>query len=330
MSVSSVFIQVVEIFLLMGVGFGAARGGMLSEKASDELTRVLMLIVSPCVILHAFAIPFSGALAGGLLTAALAAVAVHAVGIAAARVVFNNRYPEAYRNILRFGSIYSNCGFVGLPLLQAAVGGNSLIYGSVYIAVFNIFCWTHGVTLYQPGAAKNAGLRDRARLFLKSALNPNLIAIMLGLAVFLLPAAFGGVFHAGKACAAVSGATRALTGAMSYISDLNTPLSMIVIGTQIAGMELKNLFTEKHIWPGIAMRNLVLPGVMLLLFRAAALTGTPLYSLTVMTACPVAGNTVLFARLFHRNADFSSKLMTVSTLFSLATVPLWLWACTIR
>lgn len=330
MSINSVLTQVVEMFLLMGVGFGAFRGGMFSEKTTKEMTSFLMNIVSPCVIVFSFCIPFSPALAKGLWEAALAAAAAHVLGIAAARLVFNNRWPETYRRVLRFAAAYANCGFMGLPLLQSVVGGKSVIYGSVYIAVFNIFCWTHGVSLYKTDAEKEAGLRERTRFFLKSALNPNVIAIGVGLAVFLIPAAFGGKTFGGEAWLAVAGAGRALTGAMGYISSLNTPLSMVVIGTQIAGMELKTLFTEKFVWPGVFMRNLAIPGMMLLLCRAAGLTGLPLSATLVMTACPVAGNTVLFARLFDRDVEFPSRLMTVSTLCSLATLPLWLWAGSLR
>lgn len=327
MHILLVFGQVIILFLLMGVGYFSSKKGLIGDLCAKQLTKFLMNIVTPCVIIFSFRIKCTPGLLRGLLISAASAAGVHIFAILAGRVFFNKKYPVQYRNVLKFAAVYSNAGFMGLPLLQAVIGKNGIIYGSVYIAVFNIFVWTHGITLFKrisdgPGGSNWAGMIKKA------VLNPNIFAIAIGLAVFALTQFADSA--SGPVSGGINGFGNLIFGAMGYIYDLNTPLSMVVIGTRVAGVDLKTIFFEKRVWPGVILRNLAVPAVYILILRLLRIDGNMLYACVIQAACPVAGNTVLFAELCNTDTEFPSKLMTVSTLLSVVTIPLVLFLCTVK
>jgi predicted permease len=109
---------------------------------------------------------------------------------------------------------------------------------------------------------------------------------------------------------------------MSYIFNLNTPLAMIVIGARVAQLDLRTVFTDVWIWPGTLLKNILLPLVSIFILHLAGVSGVLMLACLVPIACPVAGNTVLFPDLYDIDTKFASRLICVSTLFSVVTIPL--------
>jgi predicted permease len=292
--------QVSVLFLLIAVGYLTGKLRLLTDRGVKELTDLLIYIVSPVVIIFSFQLPFTKARASGLLISTLAAFGVHIFGIALATFVLNRRTvpDEERRRVLRFGAVYSNSGFMGLPLLDALAGTEGVFYGSVYMVVFNIFCWTHGYALF-------TGKGDK-KSYLKALYNPNLIAVIIGMFFFFLSIRLPGPVDSG----------------LQYLYNLNTPLSMLIIGNRLSQFKLRRLFLDRWIWPGIALRNLVIPAALVGALHLCGLRGTMLLCCSLSAACPVAANTVLFAELTGKSTEFPTKLMMVSTFLCIGTIPL--------
>lgn len=305
MAFQTVFFQVLILFLLMAAGFGAGKLKMLGDEGAKQLTSILLSIVSPCVIIISFQIRFSKELIYGLLISTISAFGIHVISIFLGFLFFKKKIPEQYRKLLRFAGVYSNSGFMGIPLLQAIIGPQGVFYGSAYLAVFNLFAWTHGVMVF-------TGKTDR-RSVIKAVINPNIIAVLVGLSLFLLnvriPTPFYDAFH--------------------YIYDLNTPLSMLVIGYKMTKIDFRTMFTGKLLWPGVFMRNLFMPLLLLFSLHFFGVRGLLLLACVIQVSCPVAGNTVLFSELYGGDTLFASKLMTLSTLFSIFSIPLVVYLATL-
>lgn len=300
MTFGTVLTQVIMIFLLMGVGVLSNKLHFVHAETAQDITKILIFIVSPCVIFKAFNRPFSSSSALALLLSFGCIVILFILSIVAARLVFHKR-TEANadrKRMLEFGAVYSNCGFMGVPLLQAILGTQGIFYGTPYFAVFNLFCWTHGISLYE-------GRPDRGTVR-KVLCNPNIIAIAAGLAVFLFSIKLPPL----------------VTQGIGYLYDLNTPLSMIVIGNSLASLHPRTLFTDKSIWPGALMRNLAIPLATLALLRFSGLPQTVWMATLLLSACPVAGYCVLFAGVNAKDTVFPTKLVALSTLLSIVTIPL--------
>lgn len=113
--------QVLVLFLLIGVGFLCGKTGILKEGAIKCCADLVLYIAVPCVIVQSFIRDYDPAMLRGLLLAGLAALLVHGIGIALAHLIFRDK-EEARRRVLRFSTVFSNAGYMALPLQQACWG----------------------------------------------------------------------------------------------------------------------------------------------------------------------------------------------------------------
>lgn len=296
--------NVLMLYILIAVGFTCDRIGMITERGAKQMTDLLLILVTPCVIIAAFQKDFSREFAFGFLISIFIAVVMQVAGIVAGKFFFN-RYPAQQKNIMRYAVIYSNCGFMSLPLTfalleSAGLGNTGVFYGSSFIAVSNIFMWTQGIYLITG---------DKGSISLKKAfLSPGIIGIIAALPLFLFSVRLPGT----------------LNGAVTNMANLNTPLAMIIIGTYISRTNLLDAFRDKRIYSVAVLRLLLVPaivfGILCLLVKDRAI----FIACLVPSSAPVAGATTLFATKFGGDAELASKLMAITTLFSIVTMPLFI------
>ena len=149
-SLSLVSKQVGVLFALMVVGFLCNRRKLLNAVAIKGVTELLVLIVTPCVIVHSFIQQkFAPSLLGDLGWALAMSVFAHVVGAAIAFLCLHDRNPNR-GGVLRFATIFSNAGFMGIPLEYALLGADGVFFGAMYVVVFNLVCWSLGVALGLP------------------------------------------------------------------------------------------------------------------------------------------------------------------------------------
>ena len=287
--------QVATLFLLMGVGFLLTKIGWLTKAGTAEMTTVLLYVVTPCIIVDSLQKDWDPALLHTLAIGTAAVLLVYLLNIPLSTRFFHRREPEL-RAPLQFGCIYGNVGFMGLPLAAAVLGEDALIFAVVTVVVFNLFTWTHGILIMGGRAAFSA-----RKLFL----NPGVIATAIGLPLFLLRIRLPGPVGT----------------AVSFLGDLNTPLAMIVIGAQMARADLLTTFRNKTLYAACGIKLIFIPllsAAILLPFRLDPVFYT---CSVILTAVPTAGVTSIFAEKFDRSPVTTAQLVTLSTLLSIATLP---------
>ena len=316
--------QVGVLFVLMAVGCLCNRCRLLNGVAIKGVTGLLMLIVTPCVIIHSFIQQrFSPDLLGDLGWALAVAVFAHVIGSAIAIICLHDR--DARREgVLRFAVIFSNAGFMGLPLEYAILGADGVFFGAMYVVVFNLVCWTWGVAVMCRGAATN----------LRSILvNPGTVGVALGLPFFLFSVT----------------PPEVVGRPIQMLADLNTPLAMIMVGWYLAESvkcKMENVklggsaFSIFHypfsIYMVAALRLLVVPLAVigaLVGLRACVPTLNPVMAVAIVTAAsaPVAALTTVIAARFDRDVTTATGLVSGTTLLSILTMPpivgfaLWLF-----
>ena len=297
--------QVLTLFLLIGVGVICDRAKILSHATVRQMTNFLLFFVTPSVIIHALQMNFDRERAMGLLIAALLAVLAHIVGILLSSAFFRRSSPDQ-KPVLRFGIVYSNAGFMALPLTAAIAGTDGVFYGGVFVIVFNLFCWTHGVIIMS-GGKKNMSLK-------KALINPGTIGFAVGLPFFLFSIPMPQIPMA----------------ALTHMASLNSPLAMIVIGTHLSRTNIRTAFADTRIYAAVALRLLIVPSLifaaMFALNRFTALSETLVAALIIPACAPAAANATLFSDKFNRDTALASKVMVVTTLFSVVTMPLFVSA----
>ena len=300
MCLSQLASQIAVIFLLMLLGALARQLGFLSPTTINDLTNLVLYFLSPLVIIKAFLAPFSVTRLKIFCLTLVGVVITYLVTILLAKLAFAKVKDANLRRIATYGSIYSNNGFMGIPLAQALFGSTGVFYGVVSMVGFNAFTWTHGVAMFKKQSA--APLTRLKRVLA----NPNLISITLGIVIFTVQIPVPSM----------------LTSFLDYASAAFTPLSMIIIGSNLAGMRRTDLKVPPVLGATILLRNLVFPALTIVILKCLGLTGVPLMTTVILAACPVAGLVVLFTLQAKGDARPATVVMSVSTLLSLVTIPL--------
>ena len=158
MCLSQLARQIAVIFLLMLLGALARQLGFLSPTTINDLTNLVLYFLSPLVIIKAFLAPFSVTRLKIFCLTLVGVVITYLVTILLAKLAFAKVKDANLRRIATYGSIYSNNGFMGIPLAQALFGSTGVFYGVVSMVGFNAFTWTHGVAMCQPPLTKVSGL----------------------------------------------------------------------------------------------------------------------------------------------------------------------------
>ncbi len=289
--------QVLELFILISLGFLCGKIKMLNEKAVKAITDIVLYIVSPCVIVQNFIRPFDSAMLGGLLTTAAAALSIHIITIVIAMLVFHDKKPEKER-VYRFALIFSNCGYMSLPMQQALLGSDGVFFGAVYIVIFNVIMWTFGVWL-SGGSGKEMSL-------LKIILNPCIIGMAVGLVLFLLSVPVPEI----------------ITKPIGFIANLNTPLPMMVIGYYLSQSKITEAFKDGKSFVCVLFRLIVIPVLAFGGMMVCGIRGSVLVSCVIAASAPAAAATTMFAAKFDNDTSLSVNLVTLSTISSVLTMPI--------
>ncbi len=296
-NLKTIALQVVILYLISGFGFVADKTKIFTQKDSKRLVDLLFNIILPVAVIHTFmTMERTPEKIKGLLIAFVCACATHLLGIAISSLTFRKR--NAYeRGIYHYAITFSNAAFLAIPLAKSVIGNEGVFFCSVYVAVFNIFAFTYGISEISGKKAKMN--------FKKVILNPGTVSVLIGIPLFLLNLNIPDFIET----------------PMKLVGDCNSPMAMIVFGTFLANSNFKNLIIKKELYFCSVLRLIAIPLIMLGLFYIAGIRGNMLIALTVSSCAPTATNTAMFAEKFDSDAALGSELAAQSTLLSIITMP---------
>lgn len=288
--------QAFIMLLLIVLGIACSKWKLLSENGRKELSHLVLNVVNPVVIISSCRITFNKSLLINLLWALLLSVVSYVCMIGISYVIRKKEGRET--EIERFSVVYSNCGFMGIPLVSALFGDVGVFYLTAYLLVFNLLVWTHGLL-------QLTGNFDKKRLA-KQLCTPSLGAVVIGMLLFVTQLPLPAV----------------LEEVMTYIGGMNTPLAMIAAGASIAETNLLKAVRKPRVYWIVALRLLVVP--MVLLAVLMPFPADPMVKLTVLTAssAPTAVICTLQCLRHGKNAIYAAELFAINTLLSLITLPL--------
>ena len=289
--------QVLVLFILVAVGFLCGKKGLIDDVASKKLTDIVLYVVTPCVMISAFQREFSVELVGKIIIAAVCAALIHAGSILLAKLIFHDKN-ESRKKVLRFSVIFSNCGFVSLPLQKAILGDEGWFYGSIFVAVFNIFLWTYGLVSMSG---------DRRQLSVKKLVfNPGIVGVAVALILFLCRINLPEI----------------LSLPVDYLAALNTPLPMLIIGYYLSKANFKAAFTDAGIYIAMGVRMVLIPLIALGLMLWFKIDSTIIVAFTIAGSAPTAATTTMFSAKYDRDVELSVGVVASTTVISLVTMPL--------
>lgn len=294
--------QVVILYIMAFIGVIAAKTGIFTEDVGKKCTDLLFYVITPAKILESFfTLEYSREAVIGLFTAVGAGLIMHGVAALAVAPLFNRSAPEQ-ASVYKFAAVYGNCGYMGLPLVDAVVGSEGVFYCSAVIIAFQIFNFTHGVWIMNRG--KDEEHREKID-FKKMILNPGVLPVFVGLPIFLLSVKLPNI----------------ILTPITSIASMNSPLAMLIFGTFIAGTNFKSVLKNPKI-PCVGLFKLIcMPLAMLAAVKLLNIGGALGTTLVIASATPSANNTIMFAAKYDNDARLASQVVSVLSLLSIITLP---------
>lgn len=294
------FKKMIVMFIILIVGVIAYKTKIVTKEGNSTLSDLLLLIVNPIVIFMSFQTEFTNELFIKLWMSIGFAVICHIIAIAVSYIAIRKNANDF--EIERISAIYSNCGFIGIPVISALFGQEGVFYLASYVAVFNILLWTQGYILM-------TGKCDR-KVIMKGIFSPCVIAAVLGIICFSFRISL----------------FEEATDAFNHISNMNTPLAMLVAGVTIAQSNIINVLKNIRLYYVCFLKLLVIPIVCAFVLKRFGADNVLTMTSIVEIACPVGASGTMFAIRYNKNAVYSSELYVISTLFSALTLPVVIMA----
>ncbi len=284
------------LFVYILLGMYTRKKAMITKENQQKIIDLILKILLPCMIFGSYdqKITLEVIKKAGLIM--LIAFSICVVAIYMGKLLYR-KYPFEKGSIMKYGTIVNNSGFAGLPICNELFGEIGLFYASFFLIPNRIFMWTAGISLFER--------TDRKEKWKNVLLNPNIIAVELGLLFNILSIQLPDFINQ----------------SIENIGATVSPLSMMVVGAILADVDLKTIF-DKSVFYMASIRLVLLPlitlGIVTLFHMDSTISGVAL----VLTSMPVGTTTALLAAKYNADVDFASKCVFVTTMLSLITVPL--------
>lgn len=289
----------------LALGFILRRTGIMNDDMIKGMTRLVIDVTMPCMIIAAVitreSLPDAGTI--GMIFAC--AWGMYAVIMAVALVIpYLFRLKRRQFGTYRFMTVFGNTGFLGFPLCAAIFGQQSVLYASIFNIPFNILCFTIGILMISQDESKTAG--QQLRECSKQLISPSLIACFAALALALL-----NVCNVGTPGMIVD-----------TFGDMTTPAAMLILGANLSKVPAKSLVSHIRPYMLATTRLILVPLLVFFVFRNIISDPIALGVMTLTTGMPVATNGTLLSIRYGGDVDTIVACTFITTVCSIATIPL--------
>lgn len=314
--------NVALLFIMMVPGIILKKTGLASEGLGKGLSNLVLYIAQPALVFLAYLRDYDEKIMQGSIVVLALSVVAHVIFAAVAIPIFKNA-PDGKDRMLKFATIFSNAAFMGIPLIAAVLEEScpgATLYASIYNITFNLFLWSLGVYICTSEKDTNKNnvddhieARKSGAGLLKALIHPVTIAALVGLVFFIAPIN--------------QYVPDLVIDALTYLKGLVAPLSMVVLGLRLAEMDFKGVFKDKYMYIFLGLRHIALPLLVVGVIKLLGLVGLTVDStvamvVAIMAAAPAATSATMFAEKYDCDAGYVSRLVLISTLLCIATMPL--------
>lgn len=313
--------KVMLMTVLVILGFIMRKAGKADGNVSKGFADTVVYLAQPAMIIYSFLeADFSRRILITSVCVLVFSLIFHALYYATALLLYK-KAPEKQRTVLRFATVFTNAGFMGIPLISELISPEAAVYATFYVVSFNIYNWSLGCYIY----TKDKSYISAKKMLLNPATIPTYIGLVLYIAggLLTLPEAVKPLFD--------EFLIPVMQNDVLYLLKCTVmPLSMMMIGIRLAESNFKTMFKDKYMPILMVVRLVLLPLGVMGIMKLVSLTGIIPDSillpaatvLVISSSTPAAAMANVFAERFDGDAVYASKLVSVSTLLSMVTMPL--------
>ena len=302
-----VLLQVfIKIVVAVTLGFILRKAKVIDSHMQKGLSDILLLAILPFSILSSANYEKTPEVEEGMLVVLAAAMIYYIVTLVVMRLVSKKLpYEEKEKRVFVTMVTFANTGFVGFPVVSALYGDQGLLMAVVFNLTYNLFMYTYGIYLL---SGKTGSLKNIL-------LNPVNIASVAAIAIFISPFRFSSYVE----------------GPIDLIAAMTVPLSMIIIGSNLAAMPFTKVISDLKSYFISFIRLVVLPGLMLLgmylAMKGFDITPMAASVAVLMCALPCGSMNVILSEKYDCAPEFAARSTVLSMLLCMGTLPLFVFAC---
>lgn len=285
----------ITIFLMMLAGYILTKLGILAIDARKTLSNLLINFIIPCNIIVSFLMKFNMDILIDSLAILLISIGIQLVTPILGRFLYPNTEKRQLA-VLRYATVVSNAGYMGNPIAFGLFGTQGLLYASIYLIPQRIVLWSAGVTYFS--GAKGA------KVLKKIVTHPAIVAVFIGMFLMIFQVSL----------------PSSIAKTLTYGSNCVTAISMIIIGNILAGIKIKSVISLKALWYSV-VRLILVPGLVLLACRLANVSTIVMTLSALLAGMPAGSTTAILAAQYDGDDEFAAKIILLSTILSLFTIP---------
>ena len=272
---------------------------IITKEINKGLTNILLKITLPCLVVSSFIFDLSDELKDNIIRCFIYSPLVLIISIVISYILLIPIKGEK-KIIIQFANVFSNCGFIGFPIVFRIYGNEGVIYASIFNLFFTAFLWTYGVILFN-GKMKREDIK-------KVLLNPAIVAVFIGLIIMIFGFDIPSV----------------LSSTLDLVGNMTSPLSMIIVGVILGNAKIISYLKDKTIYYSAFLKLIIMPCILILISRLLKDTSLVIKTLIIVTAMPAAAMTSILAESFDKESEYSAVIVFITTLFSVITFPILL------
>ncbi len=310
MGITVVLLQMIKLFLIMCIGYVMYRVGMIDNHTKAQLTKMLLYVTMPALIINSF-IENTGSDKKNMLGELFVIALVMYVALPFIAVLLNIllQIPKTLRGIYMFMTVYSNIGFMGFPVADALYGSEGVFYAAIFNCIFNISVFTMGVVMINYG--KDEPGAGTSFLSIKKLMNPGILCSVIAVVIFI----------------AEIPVPKVVMDVLSSVGGLTSPLAMIIVGASLAMMNLKEMLGGIRAYVYTFIRQFALPLLSWPVIDKFVEDDVVAAITLIMAAMPVGNMAVLFATEYDCDEKEAAKVIFITTLVAIISIPLVMSLC---
>lgn len=289
--------EVIALCLMMAIGIYGRKKNFIDDRVEDGLNSILVNMILPMSIINSFYMKYDSTIIENCKKLIIFSLIIHTAGLVLSKFVFY-KAGKKKQPVLRFMITFSNCAFMGFPILGSVYGDMGIFYASIYNTVFHIFVWTFGVALFNTDMPLKESIRNIVR-------NKAIWSVIIGGVIFLgqiqLP--------------------QAINSVVKNLAAVTTPLSMIIIGSMLCTSNVKELLNDYSLYVVSLLRLVVIPLIIFAVLSFFNVDKILIAVPTLIMAMPGAAICPVIANANDGDGILASKCVFMTNILSVITIP---------
>ena len=289
--------KIISLFLIILIGVYGTKKNIINEEVNKGLRRILLEITLPLLVINSFSFDFAEGMGKNVFISFIYSIVFIAIGGIISYILLMPMKGEK-KNILHFANVFSNCGFIGFPIINSLYGAEGVVYTSIFNMIFTIVIWTYGVMIFSDKISKEN--------IKKVLVNPAIIAVYIGIPMMLFKI---------KLPSAILDTTK-------IVGDMTAPISMIIVGSILSKINIKDVFKEVSVYYGSLIKLVLIPLGLIGIKAVLRDNSNIINTIIIIQAMPAAAMTSIFAADFNKEKEYSAIVVFITTLLSIVTIPI--------